>query len=140
MTNEHRSSTDDVEVVMCPASGSPGYYCNSDVRFFLLLNNICSRIVAKNFQIMLIATIAAQAWICGHDGDVDDHMMVVNILTYCHLYLYFYADPNPQGGVFACMDWTFGSKKIGKQEEAFRARTSVATKFSTKFYLYPISW
>ena len=26
-----RSSTDDVEVVMCPASGSPGYYCNSDV-------------------------------------------------------------------------------------------------------------
>merc|ERR1712004_223533 len=25
-----RSSTDDVEVVMCPASGSPGYYCNSD--------------------------------------------------------------------------------------------------------------
>jgi len=52
-----RSSTDDVEVVMCPASGSPGYYCNSD------------------------------------------------------------------GGVFACMDWTFGSKKIGKQEEAFKART-----------------
>ena len=45
------------------------------------------------------------------------------------------ADSNPQGGVFACMDWTFGSKKIGKQEEAFRARTSVATKFSTKFYL-----
>ena len=30
-----RSSTDDVEVVMCPASGSPGYYCNSDVSPFL---------------------------------------------------------------------------------------------------------
>ena len=33
-----RSSTDDVEVVMCPASGSPGYYCNSDV----CLNNVDS--------------------------------------------------------------------------------------------------
>ena len=64
---------------------------------FFFLNNICSWIVAKNFQIILIATIAAQAWICGHDGDVDDHMMVVNILTYCHLYLYFYADPKYTG-------------------------------------------
>ena len=30
-----------------------------------------------------------------------------------------------QGGVFACMDWTFGSTKIAKQEDAFRARTWV---------------
>ena len=30
-----------------------------------------------------------------------------------------------QGGVFACMDWTFGSTKIAKQEDAFRARTLV---------------
>jgi len=52
-----RSSTDDFEVVMCSAEGSPGYYCN------------------------------------------------------------------PEGGVFACMDWTFGAKKIQEQEAKFTSRT-----------------
>jgi len=52
-----RSSTDDVEVVMCPLGNSQGYYCDSE------------------------------------------------------------------GGVFACMDWTFGSQKLKKQEEAFKERT-----------------
>jgi len=33
----------------------------------------------------------------------------------------YYCDP--QGGVFACMDWTFGSSRLQRQEEAFRART-----------------
>merc|ERR1712059_109980 len=33
----------------------------------------------------------------------------------------YYCDSD--GGVFACMDWTFGSKKIIRQEDTFRART-----------------
>ena len=95
-----RSSTDDVEVVMCPASGSPGYYCNSDVCLFL--------------STILITLI----W----DGcDI-----------FCHLVCWSWST---QGGVFACMDWTFGSKKIARQEEAFRARTSVSISKS----LQPIS-
>ena len=48
LTGQKRSSTDDVEVVMCPASGSPGYYCNSDVssnffsssHFFFILQQL----------------------------------------------------------------------------------------------------
>jgi len=51
-----RSTTEDVDVVLCSADGSPGYYCN------------------------------------------------------------------PEGGVFACMDWTFGSSKIKRQEEMFNSR------------------
>ena len=52
-----RSSTPEYDVVTCPASGSPGYYCN------------------------------------------------------------------PEGGVFACMDWTAGSHKLQEQEEKFSQRT-----------------
>jgi len=33
----------------------------------------------------------------------------------------YYCDP--EGGVFACMDWTFGSNKMMEQEEKFNART-----------------
>ena len=29
---------------------------------------------------------------------------------------------NPEGDVFACMDWTFGSNKMMEQEEAFNQR------------------
>ena len=29
---------------------------------------------------------------------------------------------NPEGGVFACMDWTFGAQKMMEQEEAFNQR------------------
>ena len=41
-----------------------------------------------------------------------------------------------QGGVFACMDWTFGSTKIAKQEDAFRARTLVLIS-SYLFFISP---
>ena len=30
---------------------------------------------------------------------------------------------NPEGGVFACMDWTAGSNKLREQEEKFSQRT-----------------
>ena len=30
---------------------------------------------------------------------------------------------NPEGGVFACMDWTAGSNKLKQQEEKFKQRT-----------------
>ena len=30
---------------------------------------------------------------------------------------------NPEGGVFACMDWTAGSNKLQEQQEKFRQRT-----------------
>ena len=52
-----RSSTAEFDVVTCPASGSPGYYCN------------------------------------------------------------------PEGGVFACMDWTAGSNKLEEQQDKFAQRT-----------------
>ena len=35
----------------------------------------------------------------------------------------YYCDP--EGGVFACMDWTFGSNKIKEQEQKFNSRTWV---------------
>ena len=57
-----RSSTPEYDVVTCPASGSPGYYCN------------------------------------------------------------------PEGGVFACMDWTAGSHKLQEQEEKFSQRTYVGSQ------------
>jgi len=33
----------------------------------------------------------------------------------------YYCDP--EGGVFACMDWTFGSNKLKEQEQKFNSRT-----------------
>ena len=33
----------------------------------------------------------------------------------------YYCDP--EGGVFACMDWTFGSNKLQEQEQKFNSRT-----------------
>ena len=33
----------------------------------------------------------------------------------------YYCDP--EGGVFACMDWTFGSNKIKEQEQKFNSRS-----------------
>jgi len=58
-----RSSSPEYDVVMCPADGSPGYYCN------------------------------------------------------------------PEGGVFACMDWTAGSNKLQEQEDKFSQRTGESVWF-----------
>merc|ERR1712055_602317 len=32
---------------------------------------------------------------------------------------------NSDGGVFACMDWTFGSQALSRQETAFKSRTDL---------------
>ena len=53
----------------------------------------------------------------------------------CCVYEYF-STFVMQGGVFACMDWTFGSTKIAKQEDAFRARTLVLIS-SYPFFISP---
>ena len=37
---------------------------------------------------------------------------------------------NPEGGVFACMDWTAGSNKLQEQEDKFSQRTSVWPRLS----------